>query len=304
MAMENGKTTMQKEQRPFEERYAEFKENVSKRFEEAHKKQEAFYHLKPDFIKMPVAGLPGKDGKRHPFQKENAAILMQSALDKGIEDSRWISQNQIKAQGLFIKKGEKATLLSANDPKTKEPNRLVAYFNVNQLAESSQRKVEAAGESRYRDTVAQKMAEYLKENISFKKGANLSEQFEKAFEFGREQTQALDRSWGEKRMAAIMAVDLRAPAENCDMKLRQEAKRILSNNPDEKRYMVLAVAEVLKDGKFDQEAVAKSVSKVAPKATGLNYQSDYIQNYGKNVVEAAVRNDAQLNHDRMVAASR
>ena len=165
MAMENGKTTMQKDDRPFEERYAEFKTSVGKRFKEAHQKNEAFYQLKPDFIKAPVAGLAGKDGKRHPFQKENAAILMQAALDKGIEDTRWISAKQLNDNNLFVKKGETATVLVARNAKTHEPNRMVSYFNVAQLAESSQKKVPEAGSSRFRDSIAKKMAEYLKENI-------------------------------------------------------------------------------------------------------------------------------------------
>lgn len=302
MAMENGKSTMQKDARSFEERFAEYKDKISQRFEEAHQKNEAFYQIKPEFIKCPVAGLPSKDGNRHPFQKENAAILMQSAIDKGIEDSRWISAKQISDNGLYIKKGEKATVLVGRNAKTHEPNRLVSYFNAAQLSETSQKKIPEAGLSQYRDTIAKKMAEYLKANISFGKGASLSDQFGKAFEFAQAETQKIDRQWAEKRMAEIQAVDLHAPAENCEMKLRQEAKRVLANNPDEKRYMVLAAAEVLKDGKYDQEAVSKAVLKVAPKATGLNYQSDYIRNYGNNVVEAAIRNDRQLNHERMVAA--
>lgn len=300
MAMENGKTTMQKDARPFEDRYAEFKENVGKRFAEAHQKQEAFYQLKPEFIKAPVAGLAGKDGKRHPFQKENAAILMQAALDKGIEDTRWISAKQLNDKGLFVKHGEKATVLVARNAKTHEPNRMVSYFNVAQLAESSQKKIPEVGQSRFRDSIAKHMANYLKEHISFDKGDDLSEQFAKASQYGYEETQKVDRQWADNRIAAIDAVSLQEPAETAEMKLMQEAKRIRANQPDAKNFMYLAAVEVLKDGKFGQQAVAEALNKVSPTPTGL----DFDKNYGQRTVEFAMKNDRELNRERMLAASR
>ncbi len=300
MAMENGRTTMQKDARPFEERYAKFKEDVAKRFEEAHQKNEAFYQLKPSFIKCPVAGLAGKDEKRHPFQKENAAILMQAALDKGIEDTRWISANQLKDKGLFIKKGETATVLVARNPKTHEPNRLVSYFNVAQLAESSQKKIPEPGPSRFRDTIAKKMSEYLKEHISFDKGVDLSSQFVKASQYGYEEASKIDRKWADERIAAIDAVSLQEPADTAELKLKQEAKRIRANQPDAKNYMYLAAVELLKEGKFDQNQVAEALNKVSPTPTGL----DFDEGYGKRTVEFAVKNDRELNRERMLAASR
>ena len=301
MAMENGRTTMQKDERPFEERYAEFQEKISKRFEEAHQKKEAFYQLKPSFIKCPVAGLPGKDEKRHPFQKENAAILMQAALDMGLNDTRWISVNQLKDNGLFVNKGEKGTNLVARNSKTHEPNRFVTYFNVEQLAPSSRSKVpEVSDKTRFRDTVVKKMADYLKEHISFGKGENLSDQFVKAAAYGYEETVKIDRKWADERLAAIDAVSLQEPAETAEMKLMQEAKRIRANEPDTKNFMMKATVEVLKEGKFDQKQVAEALNKVSPTPTGL----DFDEGYGKRTVEFAVKNDRELNHDRMIAASR
>jgi len=300
MAMENGITAVQKDERPFKERYAEFKENVDKRFREAHQKNEAFYQIKPEFIKMPVAGLAGKDGKRHPFQKENAAILMQSALDKGLEDTRWISAKQLSDNQLFVKKGEKATVLVARNATTHEPNRMISYFNVSQLAESSQKKVPEAGPSRFRDSIAKKMAEYLKDKISLDKGADLSEQFAAASQYGYEETQKIDRQWSDKRIAAIDAVNLQEPAETADIKLMQEAKRIRANQPEAKNFMYLATVEVLKEGKFDQKAVAEALNKVSPTPTGLNFD----KNYGQRTVEFAMKNDRTLNRERMLSASR
>ncbi len=300
MAMENGRTTMQAEKRPFNERYAELKENVGKRFQEAHEKNEAFYQINPEYIKMPVAGLAGKDGKRHPFQKENAAILMQSALDKGINDTRWISAKQLNDNGLYVKKGETATVLVARDAKTHEPNRTVSYFNVAQLAESSQRKVPEAGPSRFRDSIAKKMAEYLKEHISFEKGADLSAQFAAASQYGYNETQKIDRQWADKRVAEIDNVNLQEPADTAEMKLKQEAKRIRISQPDAKNYMYLATVEVLKEGKFDQKQVADALNKVSPTPTGL----DFDEGYGKRTVDYAMKNDRELNRERMLGAGR
>lgn len=300
MAMENGNTTMKRDERSFEERYAEFKENVAKRFKEAHQKNEAFYQIKPEFIKMPVAGFAGKDGKRHPFQKENVAILMQSALDKGIDDTRWISMKQLNENKLFVKKGEKATVLVARDATTHEPNRTVSYFNVAQLAGSSQQKVPEAGPSRFRDSIAKKMAEYLKDHISFEKNVDLSTQFAAAAQYGYEETQKIDRQWADKRLAAIDAVSLQESAETADMKLMQEAKRIRANQPEAKNFMYLATVEVLKEGKFEQKAVAEALNKVSPTPTGL----DFDKNYGQRTVEFAMKNDRTLNRERMLAASR
>lgn len=300
MAMENGNTMMKRDERSFEERYAEFKENVGKRFKEAHQKNEAFYQIKPEFIKMPVAGLAGKDGKRHPFQKENAAILMQAALDKGIEDTRWISLKQLNENKLFVKKGEKATVLVARDATTHTPNRTVSYFNVAQLAESSQRKVPEAAPSRFRDSIAKKMAEYLKDHISFEKNNDLSKQFTAAAQYGYEETQKIDRQWADKRLTAIDAVSLQEPAETADMKLMQEAKRIRASQPEAKNFMYLAAVEVLKEGKFDQKAVAEALNKVSPTPTGL----DFDKNYGQRTVDFAMKHDRTLNRERMLAASR
>ncbi len=301
MAMETGRTTMQRDERPFNERYAEFKEKVSKRFEEAHQKNEAFYQLKQEFIKCPVAGLPGSDKKRHPFQKENAAILMQATIDKGFNDTRWISAKQLNDNGLYINKGETATVLVARNAKTHEPNRLVSYFNVEQLSPSSIKKIpEASDMTNFRDSVAKKMAEYLNKNISFDK--DLSEQFVAASQYGYDETKKIDRQWADKRIAAIDSVNLQEPADTVEMKLMQEAKRIRSNDPEGKKhnFMALAAAEVLKDGKFNQSQVAEALNKVSPTPTGL----DFDKNYGQRTVDYVMKNDRELNRDRMLAASR
>ena len=228
---------------------------------------------------------------------------MQSALDNGIDDTRWISAKQINDNNLFVKKGEKATLLVGRNKDTQQPNRFISYFNVAQLSESSQRKVPpVAKATRFRDTVVRKMAEYLKESISFDKGADLSVQFANAAQYGYEETNKIDRKWDDDRLAAIDGVSLQAPADTAEMKLMQEAHRIRANDPEGKikNFMYLAAVEVLKDGKFDQKAVADALNKVSPTPTGL----DFDKNYGERTVEFAMKNDRELNRERMLAASR
>lgn len=289
-----------KDERTFEEQYAEYKEQIKKRFHEAHKQNEAFYQLSPNFIKAPVSGIAGKDGRRYPFTKENAAILMQAALDKGIDDTRWLSAKQVHDNGLYVQKGEKATTIVAHNAKTHEPNRLISYFNVQQLAESSRKKVPLAGPSNFRDAIAQNMALQLKDTISFKKGDDLFTQFADALEHGYSKAKELDRQWAEKRIAAIDAVDLGEPADTVEMKLMQEAKKVRCNNPDAKNYMYQATVQVLKEGIYDQKEIAEALNKVSPTPTGLDFDKEY----GQRTVEFALKNDRELNRQRMLAGSR
>ena len=312
MAMENGRTATQKDPRLFAEQYAEFKADVEKRFREAHKANEAFYQNSPKFIMAPVAAFPsGKDNKRHSFKGENAAILMQAARDKGFTDLRWVAVGQMakrtdkfgRPDPLFAQKGQKATVVVHRNLKTHEPEYFVRYFNAEQLAPSSRNKIPPLAPSKRRDTVVQKMAEYLKENISFKKGDDLSAQFFEAAQFGREETEKLDKSFAEARVEAIDSVDLGKEADSAEMALMQEAKKIRGMDPDAKNYMYLATVEVLKDGTFTRDEIAKALNKVSPTPTGLDYKSDWNKGYGEWMVKKAMESlEEQKQHAK--AASR
>ena len=287
-------------ERLFDDRYAEIKERVSQWFKEADQLKKAFYQIKPEFLQCPVTGFSSKDGKCHPFQKENAAILMQAAVTHGYMDSRWISVEQILDNSLFIKKGEKPVSLVGRN-RYNELVRIVSYFNVEQLALDSQRKIpQIADAYHFRDTVVKKMAEYLKEHISFEKGDDLSEQFATAWQHGYHATKEIARHLSDDRIAAIDKANLREPAANAEMKLMQEAKRIRIANPEKKNFMYLAAVVVLKDGKFDQKAVAEALNKVSPNAAGL----DFDRNYGQRVVNFAMKNISELKHERMRSTGR
>ncbi|MBQ8698302.1 MAG: hypothetical protein IJ521_04825 [Schwartzia sp.] len=296
MAMENGRTAAKPD---FKEQYAEFKGDMEKRFREAHKENQAFYQAPQKFIMAPVAGLPSaKDNKRHPFRGENAAILMQAARDKGFSDLRWVAVGQMtnrldkygKPDPLYAAKGEEPTVVVHRNLKTHEPEYFVRYFNVEQLASVSKSKIPPLAPSNFRDTATQKMAEYLKENISFKKGDELSMQFFNASKYGYEEAQKMDRSFGEKRVEAIQAVKLDEIADTPEMKLMQEAKKIYGMDPELKaeKYMEMAAVEVLKDGKFTQEEVAKALNRVSPVPTGLDFNNEWNRSYGLRTVKAAM----------------
>ena len=296
MAMENSNAAWQKDTRPIEERYAEFKEQLEARFREAHEKKEAFYQIDPKYIFAPVAALPNSKGSRNPFRNENAAILMQATLDKGLDDPRWISANQVKEMGAYIQKGEKATLIVRRNPETKEPAGLVSYFNVSQLSKRDQAKIEAASPGKYRDTIAQNFADYLYKNISFDR--DLSEQFTEASAHAYKAAKELDQSWAEKRIAAIDGVNLREKPETLEMRLMQEAKRIRKTDPDVKNYMYKATVAVLKEGKYKDGDIAKALMKVSPTPTGL----DFDKTYGQRTVEAAKQDPEIIRAQRLAAA--
>ena len=296
MAMENSNAAWQKDTRSIEERYAELKEKVEARFREAHASKQAFYQIDPKFISAPVAAVKNSKGTRNPFRNENAAILMQSALDNGFADSRWISANQVKEMGAYIQKGEKATVIVRRDPQTHEPSGLVSYFNVSQLSLRDQAKIEPASEGKYRDTIARNMADYLYKNISFDR--DLSEQFVEASAAAYKATKELDQSWAEKRIAVIDNVDLREKPENLEMRLMQEAKKIRKTDPDVKNYMYKATVAVLKEGKYKDADIEKALMKVSPTPTGLNFDKDY----GRRTVEAAKKDREVVRTQRLAAA--
>lgn len=299
MAMENSNTAWQKDTRPIEERYAEFKEQMEARFREAHEKKEAFYQIDPKYIFAPVSAIENSKGNRMPFKNENAAILMQATLDKGFNDPRWISANKVKAMGAFIQKGEKATVTVRRDPETHKPSALVSYFNVSQLSKRDQEKIKPASEGKMRDTIARNMADYLFKNISFDR--DLSEQFLEASAQAYNAAKELDQSWGEKRIVAIDGVNLREKPETLEMRLMQEAKRIRKTDPDVeiKDCMYKATVAVLKEGKYKDSDIEKALMKVSPEPTGL----DFDKNYGHRTVEAA-KQDREVIRAQRLAASR
>ena len=231
-----------------------------------------------------------------PFKNENAALLMQATLDKAFSDPRWISANQVKKMGAFIRKDQKATVIVRRDPETHEPSALVSYFNVSQLSKRDQEKIAAASEGKMRDTVARNMADYLYNNISMDR--DLSEQFAEASAAAYKAAKELDQSWAEKRIAAIDGVNLREKPETVAMRLMQEAKKIRKTDPDIKNYMYKATVAVLKEGKYKDVDIEKALMKVSPTPTGL----DFDKNYGHRTVEAAKQDPEIIRAQRLAAA--